>query len=328
MSLMTALSQGMKELIDQAFLCIDVIGPHVKAGHFDMMGPDRQIILPSEWDRFVEPGWEVTMHIWPVEKASRFGRLPRPPTPTPPGHPGAFSDAERTYARYSGAKRLGDDFHSGRTTSPGGSGRFPQPHLTTLNREPPRGGDHGFQLHEERSQDPDQRHQRQDSPRNWSGQEREDSSETHAQDGGRQERNHEDLTPDSSLSNLMAQTLRRLDGRPTKIKAAILLRELAKEGVVARSAAESALKILRRMSKADFDAQVGFGNRFRASQTRRSASPSISLDGTDGMIEEEHGPECDGLGCEAAMDYTSDWEDCDQGDDDLSSTLTGTCSQD
>jgi hypothetical protein len=60
----------MQELIKQAFLHIEVIGPHAAEGHYDLIGPNGDIILPQVWDTVVEPGWSITMHMWPVpEKA-------------------------------------------------------------------------------------------------------------------------------------------------------------------------------------------------------------------------------------------------------------------
>ena len=37
----------------------------VNAGHYDIEGPDGEIILPGVWDVVVEPGWTVTMLMWP-----------------------------------------------------------------------------------------------------------------------------------------------------------------------------------------------------------------------------------------------------------------------
>jgi hypothetical protein len=59
----------MEELIKQAFLHVDVIGPHVQEGHYDLIGPNGEIILPSVWEKVIEPDWNVTMHMWPMDKA-------------------------------------------------------------------------------------------------------------------------------------------------------------------------------------------------------------------------------------------------------------------
>ena len=58
--------KGMEGLIKQAFLHVDVIGEHVHQGHYDLTGPDGEIILPQVWDTMIQPDWEVTMHMWPM----------------------------------------------------------------------------------------------------------------------------------------------------------------------------------------------------------------------------------------------------------------------
>lgn len=62
----------MEELIRQAFLHVEVIGPHVADGHYDLVGPNGEIILPQVWDTMIEPDWAITMHMWP---------MPEPPKP-------------------------------------------------------------------------------------------------------------------------------------------------------------------------------------------------------------------------------------------------------
>ncbi|CAK7211480.1 hypothetical protein SBRCBS47491_001140 [Sporothrix bragantina] len=59
---------GMEELIKQAFVQVEAIGPHVQEGHYDLIGPNGEIILPSIWEKVVEPDWSVTMHMWPMDK--------------------------------------------------------------------------------------------------------------------------------------------------------------------------------------------------------------------------------------------------------------------
>ena len=58
--------KGMESLIKQAFLHVDVLGEHVHQGHYDLMGPDGEIILPQVWDTMIEPDWEISMHMWPM----------------------------------------------------------------------------------------------------------------------------------------------------------------------------------------------------------------------------------------------------------------------
>jgi hypothetical protein len=76
----------MQELIEAAFLHIDVVGDEVRAGHFDLIGPDDTIILPQAWDQLVQPGWSISMQMWPMntipETWTRLG-APPPPVPVP-----------------------------------------------------------------------------------------------------------------------------------------------------------------------------------------------------------------------------------------------------
>lgn len=77
----------MEELIRYAFLHVAVIGPHVADGHYDLLGPSGEIILPQVWESLVEPHWAVTMHMWPMPELTTA--LPdKPPAATgPPGGP-------------------------------------------------------------------------------------------------------------------------------------------------------------------------------------------------------------------------------------------------
>lgn len=65
----------MEELIRQAFLHVEIIGPHVAEGHYDLVGPNGEIILPQVWETMIEPDWTITMHMWP---------MPEPPKEEPP----------------------------------------------------------------------------------------------------------------------------------------------------------------------------------------------------------------------------------------------------
>ena len=73
----------MEELIKQAFVHVDVFGPHVQAGHYDLIGPNGEIILPAIWEQVIEPDWSVQMHMWPMEQrpplAGQMGRGGAPP---------------------------------------------------------------------------------------------------------------------------------------------------------------------------------------------------------------------------------------------------------
>ncbi|OJD18584.1 hypothetical protein AJ78_01425 [Emergomyces pasteurianus Ep9510] len=67
---------GMEDLIRQAFLHVDVIGPHVAEGHYDLVGPNGDIILPQVWETVVEPDWTITMHMWPIPEKPKTPDLP------------------------------------------------------------------------------------------------------------------------------------------------------------------------------------------------------------------------------------------------------------
>lgn len=56
----------MEYLIKEAFLHVADLGPHVADGHYDLLGPKDEIIMPSIWESVIEPGWEITMHMWPI----------------------------------------------------------------------------------------------------------------------------------------------------------------------------------------------------------------------------------------------------------------------
>jgi hypothetical protein len=71
----------MSKLINQAFEHIDALSPHVQSGHYDLVDPDGQIILPTLWDATAQPGCAVQQHLWPLPEGETE---PKPPPP-PPG---------------------------------------------------------------------------------------------------------------------------------------------------------------------------------------------------------------------------------------------------
>jgi hypothetical protein len=73
----------MESLIRQAFVHVEIYGPHVMEGQYDLIGPDGEIILPSVWDKVAQPGMLVSMVMWPIED------LP-PPRPTTPPLPAGW----------------------------------------------------------------------------------------------------------------------------------------------------------------------------------------------------------------------------------------------
>ncbi|KAG4264034.1 hypothetical protein FPRO06_03043 [Fusarium proliferatum] len=78
--------QGMEDLIKQAFMQVDVLGPHVMEGHYDLIGPDGEIILPSVWEKVVQPDWAITMTMWPMDKMPPLGHPKMPGAPGMHGH--------------------------------------------------------------------------------------------------------------------------------------------------------------------------------------------------------------------------------------------------
>lgn len=75
----------MEELIRQALAHVEGIGPHVGEGHYDLLSPNGEVILPKVWETTVQPGWSITMHMWPMPKPPPPRNLPSklgfPPTP-------------------------------------------------------------------------------------------------------------------------------------------------------------------------------------------------------------------------------------------------------
>lgn len=74
----------MEQIIRQTFAHVNVIGPLVAQGHYDLIGPSGEIILPQVWETTVEPDWSVTMHMWPVEEPPSRERLLAPAACGPP----------------------------------------------------------------------------------------------------------------------------------------------------------------------------------------------------------------------------------------------------
>ena len=71
--------KGMEGLIKQAFLHVDTIGGHVQEGHYDLVGPDDEVILPQAWETLIKPDMIVSMHMWPIpENTQNFRQEPSP----------------------------------------------------------------------------------------------------------------------------------------------------------------------------------------------------------------------------------------------------------
>ncbi|CAG7566372.1 unnamed protein product [Fusarium equiseti] len=106
--------QGMEDLIKQAFMQVDVLGPHVMEGHYDLTGPGGEIILPSAWEKVIQPGMAITMTMWPIDRtlplptqsASPPYDLKPPPPPIGPKPPSP------EWVRRKQPKRSGKDSES------------------------------------------------------------------------------------------------------------------------------------------------------------------------------------------------------------------------
>lgn len=58
--------QDMEGLINQAFAHIDGLAEHVMNGRYDLIGPDKEIIMPNYWESTIEPNMHITMMLWPI----------------------------------------------------------------------------------------------------------------------------------------------------------------------------------------------------------------------------------------------------------------------
>ncbi|KAH6894640.1 hypothetical protein B0T10DRAFT_258214 [Thelonectria olida] len=91
--------EGMKTLITSAFVQVDVLGPHVLEGHYDLVAPEGDIILPEIWEDIIEPDMAVTMTMWPMDKLPPVGpkplQLPMGGMPPPGGVWGEFFSGKR-----------------------------------------------------------------------------------------------------------------------------------------------------------------------------------------------------------------------------------------
>ncbi|KAK2474509.1 hypothetical protein H9L39_14469 [Fusarium oxysporum f. sp. albedinis] len=74
----------IEDLIKQAFVQVEVLGPHVMEGHYDLIGPDGKIILPSVWEDIVEPDVAIIMTMWPMDELNKQPVPPRVPSPRLP----------------------------------------------------------------------------------------------------------------------------------------------------------------------------------------------------------------------------------------------------
>lgn len=111
----------MEDLIKQAFAHVEVTGPHVQEGHYDLIGPDGEIILPVVWEKTVQPGFQISMRMWPMDKH---------PLPMPGRHPQDMTPEQRVqWERIQEMRRraamAGAGGHGGHHGAHHGGGRVP-----------------------------------------------------------------------------------------------------------------------------------------------------------------------------------------------------------
>ncbi|KAF0329334.1 hypothetical protein GQ607_003283 [Colletotrichum asianum] len=75
--------RDMEEIVKQAFLHVDIVGPHVQEGRYDLIGSDGRIILPILWEKAIKPGEIIEMRMWPMDKPNIAPRPSRPFVPQP-----------------------------------------------------------------------------------------------------------------------------------------------------------------------------------------------------------------------------------------------------
>ncbi|KAL8907068.1 MAG: hypothetical protein Q9171_006015 [Xanthocarpia ochracea] len=88
--------EGIHYLICDAFLHVEGLGPHVSESHYDLLDPSGNIILPLIWEDVIEPGWTISMHMWPIAGSPGPAHVPSihettevrgVPVPSPPVSP-------------------------------------------------------------------------------------------------------------------------------------------------------------------------------------------------------------------------------------------------
>jgi hypothetical protein len=66
----------MEELIKQAFLYVNIVGPQVREGRYNLVNSNGEIILPQRWETTVQPDMAITMHIWPMPEPPKDALTP------------------------------------------------------------------------------------------------------------------------------------------------------------------------------------------------------------------------------------------------------------
>ncbi|KAL8938553.1 MAG: hypothetical protein Q9211_003158 [Gyalolechia sp. 1 TL-2023] len=61
--------EGMHNLICNAFRNVEEHRPHVSEKRYDLVDSSGNVILPLIWEDVIEPGWSISMHMWPIEES-------------------------------------------------------------------------------------------------------------------------------------------------------------------------------------------------------------------------------------------------------------------
>lgn len=73
----------MEGLINQAFAHVPDLAEHVMNGRYDLIGPDREIIMPNYWESIIQPDMQITMMMWPVPEPKPEEEIVIPPEVNP-----------------------------------------------------------------------------------------------------------------------------------------------------------------------------------------------------------------------------------------------------
>ncbi|KAI1614314.1 hypothetical protein EDD37DRAFT_612094 [Exophiala viscosa] len=71
--------RDMESLINQAFAHVPNLAEHVMNGRYDLIGPDKEIIMPNYWESTIEPDMHITMMLWPIPEPKKEDEPPVPP---------------------------------------------------------------------------------------------------------------------------------------------------------------------------------------------------------------------------------------------------------
>lgn len=99
----------MEGLIHQAFAHIEGIGEHVMHGRYDLIGPDKEIIMPNYWESTVEPDMHITMMLWPIPEPPKEEEIQVPPD----FDPDAILNLDDMLHPPSGGKKKGETYSRG-----------------------------------------------------------------------------------------------------------------------------------------------------------------------------------------------------------------------